>query len=35
MEKFNLIWLVTTFYEKILAFFISNQVTKGLTLKMV
>ena len=37
MEKLHLSWLVPIFYEKkILAFlFISNQATKGLTLKVV
>ena len=36
MEKLHLSWLVPIFYEKnILVFFISNQVTKGPTLKMV
>ena len=34
MEKLHLSWLVPLFYEKnVLVFFISNQVTQGLTLK--
>ena len=36
MEKLHLSWLVPIFYKKnILVFLISNEVTKGLTLKMV
>ena len=36
MEKLHLSWLVTIFYEKKYPFFlISNQVAKGITLKMV
>ena len=36
MEKLQLSWLVPIFYKKnIIVSFISNQVIKGLTLKMV